>query len=227
MQGLLSAETALPGNKGTRSFLPLQVVVISKTAVGVGGHCNESEHEDRLQCEWDSISYMQNEYTSGHRRLLLDCLGVTDETSKPSQQQTKVTIVQRLMAKGRSMLNVLEMQSAIAATGAEVQIVNMEGVLCVLFAVVDTNNNNNCSGCTPGPAFIVKDALSCSHSAQHCLCFWTPFPKFRPPCPFPLPPPLPLQYTRGSFDMIPISGSVASLADACCAQHLQDSSMIP
>ncbi|KAL0046483.1 hypothetical protein WJX82_001718 [Trebouxia sp. C0006] len=66
-----------------------KVVVISKTAVGVGG--------------------------------------VTDETSKPSQQQTKVTIVQRLMAKGRSMLNVLEMQSAIAATGAEVQIVNMEG----------------------------------------------------------------------------------------------------
>lgn len=110
-------------------FFTMQVVVIGKTAVGVGGHCNESEHEDKLQCEWDSISYMQNEYTSGHRRLLLDCLGVKDEYSKPFQQQTKVTIVQRLMAKGRSMLNVLEMQSAIAATGAEVQIVNMEGVL--------------------------------------------------------------------------------------------------
>ncbi len=79
---------------------------------------------------------MQNEYTSGHRQLLLDCLEVTDESSQPSQQQTKVTIVQRLLAKGRSMLNVLEMKSAIAATGAEVQIVNMEGVFCVLFAVV-------------------------------------------------------------------------------------------
>ncbi|DBA68653.1 hypothetical protein WJX79_009266 [Trebouxia sp. C0005] len=109
------------------SYWDDQVVVIGKTAVGLGGHCNESEHEDKLQCEWDSISYMQNEYTSGHRQLLLDCLGVTDQSSKPSQQQTKVTIVQRLLAKGRSMLNVLEMKSAIAATGAEVQIVNMEG----------------------------------------------------------------------------------------------------
>ncbi|KAA6423691.1 MAG: hypothetical protein FRX49_06262 [Trebouxia sp. A1-2] len=104
-----------------------QVVVIGKTAVGLGGHCDESEHQDKLQCEWDSISYMQNEYTSGHRQLLLDCLGVRDESSKPSQQQTKVTIMQRLLAKGRSMLNILEMKSAIAATGAEVQIVNMEG----------------------------------------------------------------------------------------------------
>ena len=132
----MSAKTALPNNRGTRAFLPLQVVVIGKTAVGLGGHCNESEHEDKLQCEWDSISYMQNEYTSGHRQLLLDCLEVTDESSQPSQQQTKVNIVQRLLAKGRSMLNVLEMKSAIAATGAEVQIVNMEGVFCVLFAVV-------------------------------------------------------------------------------------------
>jgi len=136
MQGLLSAKTALPGIKGIRAFLPAQVVVIGKTAVGLGGHCNESEHEDKLQCEWDSISYMQNEYTSGHRQLLLDCLGVTDESSQPSQQQTKVTIVQRLLSKGRSMLNVLEMESAIAATGADVQIVNMEGVFCALFAMV-------------------------------------------------------------------------------------------
>ena len=148
MQGLLSVKAALPNKRGTKAVLPIQVVVIGKTAVGLGGHCNESEHEDKLQCEWDSISYMQNEYTSGHRQLLLDCLGVTDAHSKPSQQQTKVTIVQRLLAKGRSMLNVLEMKSAIAATGAEVQVVNMEGVLCMLFAVFAALVLHQLKGCS-------------------------------------------------------------------------------
>lgn len=114
----------------------LQVVVIGKAAVGLGGHCNEFSHTDKRQCEWDSISYMQNEYTSGHRQLLLDCLGVDDQTSRPSQRQTKVTIVHRLLAKGRSMLNMLEIQSALAGTGAAVQIVNMEGVcVCIAHAV--------------------------------------------------------------------------------------------
>ena len=102
----------------------VQVVRIGQTAIGIGVRCDDPK------CEWDSVPYMQNNYTSGHRRLLLDCLGVEDQSFQPSQQHTQVTIVQRLLTRGRSLLNVLEMQDAVAQTGAQVQIVNMEGVLC-------------------------------------------------------------------------------------------------
>ncbi len=109
----------------------LQVTVIGKTAIGVGVKCNEvSTDPENPRCEWDSVPYMQPSYTSGHRQLLLDCLGVEDQSTHPSQQDTKVTIVQRILTSGRSMLNVLEMQSSIAETGADVQIVNMEGMPC-------------------------------------------------------------------------------------------------
>lgn len=70
---------------------------------------------------------MQNEFTSGHRQLMLDCLGIDDRDAQPSQVATNVTIVQRMFAQGRSFLNVLEMHDAIKKTGANVQVVNFEG----------------------------------------------------------------------------------------------------
>ena len=68
---------------------------------------------------------MQNSYTSGHRQLMLDCLDISE--SEPSQQETQVVIVQRLLARGRSMLNVLEVHDAIIETGATVQVFSTEG----------------------------------------------------------------------------------------------------
>ena len=97
----------------------LQVVVIGKTAVGIGVQCDDPK------CEWDSVPYMQNDYTSGHRQLMLDCLNITE--SEPSQQDTQVVIVQRLLSRGRSMLNILEVHDAIAETGAHVQVFSTEG----------------------------------------------------------------------------------------------------
>ena len=58
---------------------------------------------------------------------MLDCLNVT--ASEPSQQDTQVVIVQRLLSWGRSMLNVLEVHDAIAETGAQVQVFSTEGEL--------------------------------------------------------------------------------------------------
>ena len=96
-------------------------MVIGKTAVGIGVQCDDPK------CEWDSVPYMQNDYTSGHRQLMLDCLNIT--ASEPSQQDTQVVIVQRLLSRGRSMLNVLEVHDAIAETGAQVQVFSTEGQL--------------------------------------------------------------------------------------------------
>ena len=95
------------------------MVVIGKTAVGVGVQCGDPK------CEWDSIPFMQNAYTSGHRQLMLDCMGI--QGAPPSQEETQVLIVQRLVSRGRSMLNVLEVHDAVAATGAKVQIFSTEG----------------------------------------------------------------------------------------------------
>ena len=58
---------------------------------------------------------------------MLDCLEVTE--SQASQQHTQVTIVQRQLAHGRSMLNVLEVQDALQATGAEVNMFSTQGRL--------------------------------------------------------------------------------------------------
>ena len=104
----------------------LQVVTIGSTAVGIGVQCDDH------RCEWDSVPFMQNNYTSGHRQLMLDCLGVEGQATRPSQNNTKVTIAQRLFSRGRSFLNVVEMRSAIKETGADVQVFNLEGnaVLC-------------------------------------------------------------------------------------------------
>lgn len=73
---------------------------------------------------------MQNNYTSGHRQLMLDCLGVDGQASAPSKNSTTVTIAQRLFSKGRSFLNVVEMQAAIQHSGAAVHVVNLEGEMC-------------------------------------------------------------------------------------------------
>lgn len=100
-----------------------KVVIIGKTAIGIGAPCETSD----IQCEWDAVQYMQNKYTSGHRKLLLDCLNLEDQVTEPSQRNSQVTVVQRPIQKGRSILNVLEVQDVISDTGAQVQIVNMEG----------------------------------------------------------------------------------------------------
>ena len=71
---------------------------------------------------------MQPHYITGHRQLMLDCLGVADAAEPVSQQQTHVTMVQRFFKRSRSMLNILEMQNSISSTGAHVDIVNMEGM---------------------------------------------------------------------------------------------------
>lgn len=106
----------------------LQVVVIGKSAVGVGVKGCDG---DLTNCEWDSVHHLQNQYTSGHRKLMLDCLGVADDQAQPSQQSTQVTIVQRHYWAGRSLLDVAQMQTAVNSTGAQVQVVNMEGThLC-------------------------------------------------------------------------------------------------
>ena len=109
----------------------LQVIVIGKSAVGVGGKACDREQAG-LDCEWDPVHHMQNAYTSGHRKLMLDCLGVADDQSHPCQQSTQVTIVQRHYWAGRSLLDVAQLQTAVRDTGAQVQVVNMEGMhLCL------------------------------------------------------------------------------------------------
>lgn len=100
---------------------PLQVVTIGSTAVGIGVDCEQQA------CEWDSALLMQNNYTSRHRQLMLDCLGVDDSDARPSQAATNVTIAQRMFAHGRSFMNVVEMQNAIQETGATVRVVSFEG----------------------------------------------------------------------------------------------------
>lgn len=108
-----------------------QVVVINRTAVGLGVPCSEKDTLHMVSlCEWDSISYMQPHHITGHRQLMLHCLGVTEQPNVASQHQhqTQVTLVQRLFKRSRSMLNTLEMESRISATGAHVNIMNMEGV---------------------------------------------------------------------------------------------------
>ena len=105
-----------------------QVVTIAGTAVGIGVQC------DDYRCEWDSVPFMQPNYTSGHRQLMLDCLGVNHQSAQPSHRDTKVTIVQRLFSQGRSFLNIVEMHSALKQTGADVQVVNLEGMVCIMCA---------------------------------------------------------------------------------------------
>ncbi|KAL3145862.1 hypothetical protein ABBQ38_015231 [Trebouxia sp. C0009 RCD-2024] len=105
-----------------------KVVTIGSTAVGIGVQCDDN------QCEWDSVPFMQNKYTSGHRQLMLDCLGVDAQATAPSRNNTRVTIAQRLFSRGRSFLNVVEMQAAIQQHGAAVQVVHLEDttLLCKL-----------------------------------------------------------------------------------------------
>ncbi|KAL0035290.1 hypothetical protein WJX79_010560 [Trebouxia sp. C0005] len=98
-----------------------KVVLIGKTAVGIGMQCDDPK------CEWDSVPFMQRNYTSGHRQLMLDCLGVNKVVAEPSQQGTHVTIVQRRLTTGRAMLNMLEVQEAVEGTGADVHIMSLEG----------------------------------------------------------------------------------------------------
>lgn len=97
----------------------MQVVVIGKTAVGIGVQCDDPK------CTWDSVPFMQINYTLGHRQLMLDCLQVKE--SRPSQQQTEVTVVQRQLAHGRSILNVLEVKDALESSGAHVRIFSTAG----------------------------------------------------------------------------------------------------
>ena len=75
---------------------------------------------------------MQNSYTSGHRQLMMDCLGTDSQASQPSKNNTRVTIVQRLFSRGRSFLNDLEMQAALQQRGAAVDVVHLEGRVCHL-----------------------------------------------------------------------------------------------
>jgi len=103
----------------------LQVVIIGKTAVGVGVKACDS---DPNGCDWDAVHHMQNAYTSGHRKLMLDCLGVEDDQTQPSQQNTQVTIVQRHYWHGRSLLDVLQMADVVRHTGARVQVTTFEGI---------------------------------------------------------------------------------------------------
>lgn len=77
---------------------------------------------------------MQNNYTSGHRQLMLDCLQVKE--SQPSQQHTQVVVVQRQLAHGRSMLNVLEVQDALVGTGAQVSIFSTAGRVYTRYALL-------------------------------------------------------------------------------------------
>jgi len=78
---------------------------------------------------------MQRNYTSGHRQLMLDCLGVNEVVAVPSQQETHVTIVQRRLTSGRAMLNMLEVQEGIEGTGADVHIMSLEGLVSCFLAV--------------------------------------------------------------------------------------------
>ncbi|DBA76070.1 hypothetical protein WJX77_012502 [Trebouxia sp. C0004] len=98
-----------------------KVVLIGKTAVGIGVQCEDPK------CEWDSVPFMQRNFTLGHRQLMLDCLGVNEAGAAPSQQGTQVTIVQRRLTSGRAILNMLEVQEAIEDTGTDVHIVSLEG----------------------------------------------------------------------------------------------------
>ena len=98
-------------------------MTIGSTAVGVGVQC------DDYRCEWDSVPFMQNNYTSGHRQLMMDCLGVNSQASQPNKNNTRVTIAQRLFSRGRSFLNVVEMQTALQQRGAAVEVVHLEGRL--------------------------------------------------------------------------------------------------
>lgn len=97
------------------------MVTIGSTAVGLGVDCEQQV------CDWDSARLMQNNYTSRHRQLMLDCLGVDDSEARPSQAATNVTIAQRMFARGRSFMNIVEMQNAIQQTGATVRVVSFEG----------------------------------------------------------------------------------------------------
>ena len=72
------------------------MVTIGRTAVGIGVDCEQQA------CEWDSALLMQNNYTSRHRQLMLDCLGVDESYERPSQAATNVNIAQRMFAHGRS-----------------------------------------------------------------------------------------------------------------------------
>ena len=110
----------------TALLLLLQVVTIGSTAVGIGVQCED------YQCEWDSVPFMQNNYTLGHRQLMMDCLGIDSQASQPSQNNTRVTIAQRLFSRGRSFLNVAEMQTALQERGAAVDVVHLEGRVCHL-----------------------------------------------------------------------------------------------
>lgn len=99
----------------------LQVVVIGKTAVGIGVQCDDPK------CTWDSVPFMQINHTAAHRQLMLDCLQLQE--SQPSQVQTQVTILQRQLAHGRSILNVLEVKDALESVGADVTVLNTAGAL--------------------------------------------------------------------------------------------------
>ena len=112
--------------------------MIGKMAAGIGVQCEDPK------CEWDSVAFMQRNYTSGHRQLMLDCLGVNEVMAVPSQQETHVTIVQRQLTSGRAMLNVLEVQEAIEGTGADVHIMSLEGMIsCFLAVFWDLNRNSS------------------------------------------------------------------------------------
>lgn len=102
--------------------------MIGKTAVGMGVRCDDPK------CEWDSVPFMQRNYTSGHRQLMLDCLGVNEVVAVPSQQGTHVTIVQRQLTSGRAVLNILEVQEAVEGTGANVHVMSLEGLTSCFLA---------------------------------------------------------------------------------------------
>ena len=111
--------------------LLLQVVTIGTIAVGIGVQCEDPK------CEWDSVPFMQNNYTSGHRQLMMDCLGVdSGHASQPSKNNTRVTIAQRLFTRGRSFLNVVEMQTSLQQHGAAVEVVHLEGRACHLLVAI-------------------------------------------------------------------------------------------
>ena len=63
---------------------------------------------------------------------MMDCLGVDSQASHPSKNNTRVTIAQRLFSRGRSFLNVVEMQTALQQRGAVVEVVHLEGRACQL-----------------------------------------------------------------------------------------------
>ena len=131
--GLSARNLSRHSSKRKLSLLLLQVVTISKTAVGIGVQCDDPK------CTWDSVPFMQNNYTSGHRQLMLDCLQLKE--SQPSQQHTQVVIVQRQLAHGRSMLNVLEVQDALVGTGAQVSVFSTAGRVYRRYVLLHVSGN--------------------------------------------------------------------------------------